>query len=126
MPVRVLVTITAPTQEAAEASLAARVEACRLAEATEAGCLQYEIFRSLTNRSRTVLCELWSTKAIYDKHWNLQLERQKSSPPPVPTPGVAAPVVSVEFYEQQVYVRPDGSWVPADPADRSETVRWMR
>jgi quinol monooxygenase YgiN len=129
MPVRVLVTVTAPSAEAAEASLAARVEACRLAEATEEGCLQYEVFHSKVHPNRTVLCELWASKAIYDKHWNLQQERQKKNPPPAPAPpkpGEPAQSVTVEFYEQQIYVRPEGIWIAADPAERSETIRWIK
>ncbi len=128
MPVRVLVTVTAPSAEAAEATLADRVEACRTAEATEEGCLQYEVFQSKLHPNRTVLCELWASKEIYDQHWRMQQEREKKNPPkppPPPKPGEAPRSVTVEFYEQHLYVRPEGIWIAADPEQRSETVRWI-
>jgi len=129
MPVRVLVTITAPSAEAADAAIADRVEHCRHVEAEEEGCLQYEIFRSTAAPNRWVLCELWSTKAIYDKHWKLQQEREKLNPPKPPAPpkpGEPPRRSTVEFYVQQVFTVVDGLWTAADPEERSETVRWMR
>lgn len=127
MPVRVLVTITAPSAEAAEATIAGRVEHCRHVEAEEEGCLQYEIFRSAQHPNRWVLCELWSSKAIYDKHWQLQQEREKLNPPPPPPPpkpGDTPRRSTVEFYVQDVFANVGGVWMPADEAERSETVRW--
>jgi quinol monooxygenase YgiN len=129
MPVRVLVTITAPSAEAADAAIADRVEHCRHVEAEEEGCLQYEIFRSTAAPNRWVLCELWSSKAIYDKHWKLQQEREKLNPPKPPAPpkpGEPPRRSTVEFYVQQVFQVVDGIWTAADPEERSETVRWMR
>jgi quinol monooxygenase YgiN len=127
MPVRVLVTITAPSAAAAEATVAARVEHCRHVEAEEEGCLQYEIFRSAQHPNRWVLCELWASKAIYDKHWRLQQEREKldpPKPPPPPQPGEQPRRSIVEFYVQDVFANVGGVWMPADEAERSETVRW--
>ena len=128
MPVRVLVTISHPSPAAAEAMLAQRVEACRRAEAEEEGCLQYEVFHSRLHPEKTVLCELWASKAIYDKHWKLQQEREQAAPPKPPEPpkpGEGPRRVSIEFYEQRVYQNVGGTWMAADPAERSETVRWI-
>jgi quinol monooxygenase YgiN len=120
MAVRVLVTITAPDAAAAAAAFAERVEVCRKTEADEEGCLQYEVFASQQHPERFVLCELWSSKAIYDKHWRLVTERRKKSPPPP-----SALSMSVEMYEQRVYQVVDGTWMAVDPAERSETIRWF-
>jgi quinol monooxygenase YgiN len=129
MPVRVLVTVTAPNVEAAEAALAERVELCKRTEAEEEGCLQYEVFQSKLHPNRYVLCELWTNKAIYDKHWNLQTERQKSAPPKPPpppsAPGEPARSATVEMYVQKLYQNVDGVWMAADPAERGETIRWI-
>jgi quinol monooxygenase YgiN len=127
MPVRVLVTITAPSAAAAEATIADRVEHCRHVEAEEEGCLQYEIFHSAQHPNRWVLCELWASKAIYDKHWRLQQEREKLNPPkppPPPQPGEQPRRSTVEFYVQDVFANVGGVWMPADEAERGETVRW--
>ena len=127
MPIRVLVTVTHPSPEAAEAMLAERIELCRRAEADEDGCLQYELFHSKMHPNRTVLSELWADKAIYDKHWRLQKEREKAAPPkpPIPPkPGEEPRRVTVEFYEQRIYQNVDAVWIAADPAERSETIRW--
>lgn len=128
MPVRVIVTVSHPSAEAADAMLAERVELCRKAEAEEEGCLQYELFHSAMNPHKTVLCELWASRAIYDQHWNFQQEREKLNPrkpPAAPKPGDKPRSVSVEFYEQAVYQNVDGTWMAADPAQRTETVRWI-
>ena len=108
--------------------LAERVELCRRAEAEEEGCLQYELFHSKMNANKPILCELWASRAIYDKHWNLQQEREKTNPrkpPAPPQPGDGPRSVSVEFYEQQIYQNVDGTLIAADPQLRTETVRWI-
>jgi quinol monooxygenase YgiN len=129
MPVRVLVTVTTPSAAAADAAIADRVELCRRTEAEEEGCLQYEVFRSALHPERFVLCELWSSRAIYDKHWNLQQQREREAgpkpPPPPPEPGQPARRSTVEFYEQQIYKNVDGVWTAADEERRSATVRWI-
>jgi hypothetical protein len=77
---------------------------------------------------RFVLCELWSSRAIYDQHWNLQQERERAAgpkpPPPPPEPGAPPRRSTVEFYEQQIYRNVEGVWMPADETQRSTTVRW--
>jgi quinol monooxygenase YgiN len=129
MAVRVLVTVTTPSAAAADAAIADRVELCRRTEAEEEGCLQYEVFRSALHPNRFVLCELWSSRAIYDQHWNLQQERERAAgpkpPPAPPEPGQPARSSTVEFYEQQVYKNVDGVWMAADTEQRSTTVRWI-
>lgn len=128
MAVRVIVSVTTPSAEAATAAVAERVALCRRAEAEEEGCLQYEVFQSAVHPERFVLCELWADRAIYDRHWHLQQERAKSQPPkPSPPAETAAPQrrSTVEFYEQAIYRNLDGVWMPADETKRSETVRWQ-
>jgi quinol monooxygenase YgiN len=128
MPVRVLVTVTTPSEAALDAVIADRVANCKRTEAEEEGCLQYEIFRSTTHPNRFVLCELWASKEIYDKHWRSQQERERTNPPkppPPPQPGDVPRSSTVEFYVQDVYANVDGVWMPASPAERSETVRWI-
>jgi quinol monooxygenase YgiN len=129
MAVRVLVTVTTPSAAAADAAIADRVELCRRTEAEEEGCLQYEVFRSALHPERFVLCELWSSRAIYDKHWNLQQLREREAgpkpPPPPPEPGQPARRSTVEFYEQHIYRNVDGVWTAADEELRSTTVRWI-
>lgn len=127
MAVRVIVTITAPSAEAAAAGVAERVELCKRTEATEEGCLQYEVFQSALHPERFVLSELWSDRAAYDKHWQLQQQRERENPkppPPPPEPGAPARRSTVEIYEQHVYKVVDGIWQAAEEAARSQTIRW--
>jgi hypothetical protein len=103
------------------------VELCRRVEAEEEGCLQYEVFRSALHPEKYMLAELWANQQIYDKHWRLQQEREKSEPPkpPAPTPpGLPSRQATVEFYRHDPYRNIEGVWFPADPSARSETVRW--
>jgi hypothetical protein len=89
--------------------------------------LQYEVFHSAVHPERYVLCELWADRAIYDKHWLLQQEREKANPkppPPPPAPGEPPRRSTVEFYEYTLYRNVDGVWMPADELQRSTTVRW--
>jgi quinol monooxygenase YgiN len=127
MPVRVLITVTTPSAEACAAALAQRIDPCRRAEAEEEGCLQYEVFQSALNPHRFVLCELWESKAIYDKHWRLQQEREKLNPPKPPAPskpGEFERSVTAEFYNYQLFQKIDAVWTPVDAEERSETIRW--
>ena len=127
MAVRVLITVTTPSAEAAEAAIAERVALCRRTEAEEEGCLQYEVFRSALHPERYVLCEPGRAVA-YDKHWKLQLEREKSAPPkpPAPPPQPGAPQLAgpSNFTSSTSIENVDGTWMSADPEQRSETVRW--
>jgi len=127
MAVRVIVTITAPSAEAAAAALAERVDLCNRTEANEEGCLQYEVFHSAVHPERLLLSELWSNRAAYDKHWQLQQERERANPKPPPPPappGAPARRSTVEIYEQTVYKVVDGIWQTADESARSQTIRW--
>jgi quinol monooxygenase YgiN len=128
MPVRVLVTVTAPTAEAAASAVADRVALCERTEAEERGCLQYEVFQSALRPERFVLCELWADRSAYDEHWRLQTERERAAgpkPTPAPAPpGAAQRRATIEFYEQSLYANVDGVWTPEDPALTSQTIRW--
>jgi quinol monooxygenase YgiN len=120
--IRVIVSITAPSVEAAEETLRQRIEACKRTEAEEEGCLQFEVFRSAMRPERLVVMELWASKAVYDLHWRAVQERDRLNPPAPPVPGVARPVV--EMYRQTVFARVDGIWQAADASERMETIRW--
>lgn len=120
--VRVIVSGQAPSAEAADDLIAKRVEVCKRVQAEEEGCLQYEVYRSAMRPDCYVLMELWASKALYDKHWRLQQERERANPPPPPAPG--APRAVVEMYRRTVFQRVDGIWQAADPEERMETIRW--
>ena len=120
--VRVIVSITAASAEAADEAIRQRVEVCKRVEAEEEGCLQYEVFRSVMRPERYTLIELWASKAIYDKHWRLSQERNRAKPPAPPAPD--APPPTVEMYKQTIFQRVDGIWQAADAAERMETIRW--
>lgn len=115
--VRVIVNITAPSAEEAERSLESRIERCRKVEATEEGCLQFEIFRSAVNPENLALLEHWASLPIYDQHWKNQLASGGRAPRgPIPT--------LAEFYPHENYDVVDGIWVPTRTDARSETIRW--
>ncbi|GEM_PF-1765095 len=120
--VRVVVSVEAASEQAADEAIHKRVEVCRRTEAEEEGCLQYEVYRSALHPERYVLMELWASKAMYDKHWRLQQEREKVNPPSPPVPGGKRP--TVEIYRQTQFQRVDGIWQAADPEERTETIRW--
>ena len=119
MPIRVVINMTFPTAEAAEAELPVRIERCRQTEAEEAGCLQFEIFRSAMKPERLVLCELWESEEAFDRHWNLG--RSGGRPPNPTTPGRQ---MLAEFYIQKTFASVDGRWQRADPTLRLEGIRW--
>jgi quinol monooxygenase YgiN len=120
--VRVIVSVTAPSVEAADEAIRQRVEACKKIEATEEGCLQYEVFRSVMRPECYTLMELWASKAVYDKHWSLVQEREGAKPASPPPTGSARP--TVEMYKQTIFQRVDGIWQAADADERMETIRW--
>ena len=120
--VRVIVSVTASSVEAADEAIRQRVEVCKRVEAEEEGCLQYEVFRSVMRPECFTLMELWASKAIYDKHWRLVQERDAAKPPSPPAPG--APRPTVEMYKQTIFQRVDGIWQAADEDERMETIRW--
>lgn len=117
--VRVIVNITAPSPQDAEASFAARVERNRRVEASEPGCLQYEVFRSGQDPAKLVLLEHWESYALYDQHWTSQVAREGL---PQRKPG-ASPS-RVEMYAHENFEVVDGIWMPVRADARSSTIRW--
>ena len=77
MAVRLVVTIQAQPGKGAELAevMKARCEVSR----QDAGCEQFEVFRSALNPDRLVLLERWTDQAALDAHAKLQAQR-----PPVP------------------------------------------
>lgn len=116
--VRVIVNITMDSPATVDAAMEQRIERCKRVEATEEGCLQYEIYRSAVRPEKIVLLEHWSSYEIYDKHWTGQVAREGL---PQPRPGSRS---VAEFYRHEPYQVVDGIWVPAEPSVRSDTIRW--
>lgn len=117
--IRAIISFTAPSAEAAEAELKVRAERCRQTEAEEEGCLQFEVYRSVTNPAKFVLLELWASEEAFDRHW--RLNRSGTRPPQPQTPGRTS---TAEFYRQQLFAQVEGVWSVADPAQRTAGIRW--
>lgn len=121
-PVRVVVTVQEASAEAADEAIRKRVEICERTRATDEGCLQYEVYRSVERPECFVLLELWASKALYDNHWRNQQERERANPAPPAPPGARR--ATVEMYKQTIFQRLDGIWQALDPEERTETIRW--
>jgi quinol monooxygenase YgiN len=77
MSVRLVVTFTAAPGKAVELAKAMQ-ERCAVSR-KDAGCEQFEVFRSVQNPRKLVLLERWKDKASLDAHAKLQTAR-----PPLP------------------------------------------
>jgi quinol monooxygenase YgiN len=77
MPVRLVVTFNAVPGKGAE--LAEAMKARCAVSAKDAGCQQFEVFRSALDPDKFALLELWDDQAALDAHAKLQATR-----PPVP------------------------------------------
>lgn len=77
MSVRLVITFSAEPGKGAELAEAMK-ERC-LTSAQDAGCLQFEVFRSALDSDRFTLLELWESQAALDAHAKLQAAR-----PPIP------------------------------------------
>jgi quinol monooxygenase YgiN len=77
MPVRLVISIAAAPGNGAELAEAMKSR-CEVS-AKDAGCLQFEVFRSALNPDRLTLLELWQDQAALDAHAKLQAGR-----PPLP------------------------------------------
>jgi quinol monooxygenase YgiN len=117
--IRAVISFTAPSAEAAEAEMEARIKRCRETEAEEEGCLQFEVFRSAMRPEKFVLIELWASEEAFDRHW--RLNRSGTKPPNPSTPGRTQ---SAEFYKQRIFKQVDGVWSAAEAADRTEGIRF--
>jgi quinol monooxygenase YgiN len=118
--IRAVISFTMPSAAAADAEMAARIERCRQTEAEEAGCLQFEVYRSAVHPEKFVLLELWESEEAFDRHW--RLNRSGARPRNPSTPGRTQ---TAEFYRQHVFVQVEGVWSAAEPADRTEGIRWF-
>ena len=118
--IRAVISFTAPSAEAAEAEMAARIARCRQTEAEEAGCLQFEVYRSALRPEKFVLLELWESEEAFDRHW--RLNRSGTRPPNPSTPGRTQ---TAEFYKQRLFVQVEGVWSAADATDRTDGIRWF-
>ena len=93
MSVRLVVSITAAPGRGAEFAQAfkPRCEQSR----KDPGCLQFEIFQSVSDPDKFALLELWESQAALDNHAKLQAAR-----PPLPE-GLRAGPGEREDYEYQ-------------------------
>jgi quinol monooxygenase YgiN len=91
MPVRLVVTINAAPGKGAEFAevFEKRCEDSR----KDAGCLQFEIFRSVSDPDKFALLELWESQAALDAHAQVNTTR-----PPLP-PGLRQGAGEREDYE---------------------------
>jgi quinol monooxygenase YgiN len=117
--IRAVISFTAPSAEAAEAEMAARIERCKQTEAEEAGCLQFEVYRSAVHPEKFVLLEHWESEEAFDRHW--RLNRSGTKPPNPSTPGRTQ---TAEFYKRRVFAQVEGVWSAAEPADRTAGIRF--
>ena len=77
MPVRLVISMSAAPGKGRE--LAEAMKARCEVSAKDAGCLQFEVFRSALNPDKLTLLELWQDQAALDAHAKLQAAR-----PPLP------------------------------------------
>src|SRR5438132_12675923 len=77
MAVRLVVTFHAVSDKGAELAQAMRAR-CEVSR-QDAGCEQFEMFQSVSDRDKLVLLELWKDQAALDAHAKLQAGR-----PPLP------------------------------------------
>ena len=66
MSIRLIITMTAMPGKAEELVEIYR-ERCKNAK-QEPGCEQFEVFRSIVNPDRLVICERWRDQEIFDAH----------------------------------------------------------
>lgn len=105
----------------------------------EPGCLQFEYFRSHDLPENLARLELWESAAAWDAHWNkissepgglekfadgniahVQAPYHWGTPQSPRRDGVN----SVEFYRHTLSTGNEGTFIPADPADQVQTLRW--
>jgi quinol monooxygenase YgiN len=73
MPVRLVITMAAAPGKGAELAEAFRQRCEEVA--TEPGCEQFEVFRSVLDPDKLVLLELWSDQAALDQHARVNATR---------------------------------------------------
>lgn len=84
--------------------------------ATEPGCLQYEMFRSVDDRDAIALVEHWASREAFETHWQRELNQPGG-------PGVAGTealmverdglLFRTEIYEQRRHEFDGSAWVVA-------------
>ena len=89
--VRVVVQFTADSPQIADKQVQALAERSGTVQ-KEAGCLQFEVFRSVSRPEKYALIELWESQAVLDER-----SRARGGGPPPPPEGVAR---VIEHYEQ--------------------------
>lgn len=75
-PVRLVINLTTTDEAAGDAFAAAWPQ--RLAEVqAEPGCLQYELFRSVSHPENFTVLESWADRAAFDAHFALEMQRER-------------------------------------------------
>jgi quinol monooxygenase YgiN len=88
--VRVVVQFTADSAEIADKQMQALAERAGSVQ-KEPGCLQFEVFRSVSRPEKYALIELWESQAVLDE----RARARGGGPPPVPA-GVTR---TIDHYE---------------------------
>lgn len=82
----------------------------------EPGCLQYELFRSVSDPDNLAMLELWADRGSFDEHWEKELARQPVRPDLIGRADTRrAGRDGVEIYWEQAehrYSASAGLWVP--------------
>ena len=76
--VRVVVQFTADSKDTAEQRVPELAERAKAVQ-KEAGCLQFEVFRSVSNPEKWALIELWESQQVLDER-----NRARGGVPPAP------------------------------------------
>lgn len=119
-------------QEGLDGEVSVLLDGARKAR-EEAGCLQYELFRSTEFPENFALLQLWESEQAFDDHWRasggasplgdakqLQAPYHMGSPQSPRRHGLSG----VEFSKRVLTQAADNIWVPRDEALRMESVRW--
>lgn len=100
---------------------------------TDSGCLEFDYFRDVEYPENFAQLELWESQAAFDRHWRrwgtksllcdvrtLSAPHHSGSPEYPRRHGNNA----AEFYHHQSFQMSGSLFVPEDPSDRIESLRW--
>jgi quinol monooxygenase YgiN len=113
-PVRLVVNLHSVPGAAAEYGQAWKSHGAEVAR--EAGCLQYELFQSISHPDHLAMLELWADRAAFESHWQQEMLRPQVRPELIGAPRTRTEGRdSVEIYWEQAehrYSASAGLWVP--------------
>jgi quinol monooxygenase YgiN len=116
--------------------LDARLDALRgraAAVRAEPGCLEFDTYRDVEYPENFAQLELWASPAAFDAHWqrtgtdgvfcepaNLIAPHHRGTPDYPRRDGNNG----AEFYHHQAFAMSNATFIPLEPAERIESVRW--